>query len=114
MNIGLAVAVLGLWAAVSTAGAADYPARSIRYIVPQGAGGSSDTLARLVTQKLFESLGQQVVVDNRPGATGNIGTEIAARAAPDGYTLLQVATSHATNPALSVKIPFDPIREGGA
>ena len=91
--------------------AADYPARSIRYIVPQGAGGSSDTLARLVTQKLAESLGQQVVTDNRPGATGNLGTEIAARANPDGYTLLQVATSHATNPALSVKMPFDPIRD---
>ncbi len=93
------------------AAAADYPAHSIRYIVPQGAGGSSDTLARLVTQKLSESLGQQVVTDNRPGATGNIGTEMAARAAPDGYTLLQVATSHATNPALSVKMPFDPIRD---
>ena len=91
--------------------AADYPARSIRYIVPQGAGGSSDTLARVVTQKLSEALGQQVVTDNRPGATGNIGTEIAARAAPDGYTLLQVATSHATNPALAVRMPFDPIRD---
>src|SRR5471030_1998643 len=91
--------------------AADYPTHSIRYIVPQGAGGSSDTLARLVTQKLSEAFGQQVVVDNRPGATGNIGTEIAARAAPDGHTLIQVATSHATNPALSVKMPFDPIRD---
>jgi tripartite-type tricarboxylate transporter receptor subunit TctC len=91
--------------------AAEYPVRSIRYIVPQGAGGSSDTLARLVTQKLSENLGQQVVTDNRPGATGNIGTEIAARANPDGYTLLQVATSLATNPALSVKMPFDPIRD---
>jgi len=97
------------WAALTFA--ADYPVRSIRYIVPQGAGGSSDTLARLVTQKLAESLGHQVVTDNRPGATGNIGTEIAARANPDGYTLLQVATSHATNPALSVKMPFDPIRD---
>ena len=93
------------------AAGADYPARSIRYIVPQGAGGSSDTLARLVTQKLSENLGQQVVTDNRPGATGNIGTEIAARANPDGYTLLQVATSHATNPALAVKMPFDPVRD---
>ncbi len=111
MNIRLAVAALGFCTMVSIAGAADYPARSIRYIVPQGAGGSSDTLARLVTQKLSESLGQQVVTDNRPGATGNIGTEIAARAAPDGYTLLQVATSLATNPALSVKMPFDPIRD---
>jgi tripartite-type tricarboxylate transporter receptor subunit TctC len=95
----------------SAAIAAEYPVRTIRYIVPQGAGGSSDTLARLVTQKLSESLGQQVVTDNRPGATGNIGTEIAARANPDGYTLLQVATSLATNPALSVKMPFDPIRD---
>ena len=111
MKIRMAVALLGLWAAASTAGAADYPARAIRYIVPQGAGGSSDTLARLVTQKLAQALGQQVVTDNRPGATGNIGTEIAARAAPDGYTLLQVATSLATNPALSVKMPFDPIRD---
>jgi tripartite-type tricarboxylate transporter receptor subunit TctC len=97
--------------ATALAGAAEYPTRSIRYIVPQGAGGSSDTLARFVTQKLSESLGQQVVTDNRPGATGNIGTEIAARANPDGYTLLQVATSHATNPALSVKMPFDPSRD---
>jgi tripartite-type tricarboxylate transporter receptor subunit TctC len=97
--------------ATALACAAEYPTRSIRYIVPQGAGGSSDTLARLVTQKLSESLGQQVVTDNRPGATGNIGTEIVARANPDGYTLLQVATSHATNPALSVKMPFDPSRD---
>src|SRR3979411_2052047 len=92
---------------LSSALAADYPARSIRYIVPQGAGGSSDTLARIVTQKLSESLGQQVLTDNRPGATGNIGTEIAARANPDGYTLRQVATSLATTPPASGKLPFD-------
>ncbi len=91
--------------------AAEYPARSIRYIVPQAAGGSSDTVARLVTQKLAENLGQQVVVDNRPGATGNIGAEIAVRAAPDGYTVLQVATSHATNPAVQARMSFDPIRD---
>jgi tripartite-type tricarboxylate transporter receptor subunit TctC len=91
--------------------AADYPIRTLRYIVPQAAGGSSDTLVRIVTQKLSENLGQQVVVDNRPGATGNIGGELAARAAPDGYTLIQVATSHATNPALQAKMPFDPIRD---
>lgn len=104
------IAMAGCAIAAAESGA-DYPARSIRYIVPQGAGGSSDTLARVVTQKLSDSLGQQVLVDNRPGATGNIGGEIAARAAPDGYTLLQVATSHATNPALSVKMPFDPVRD---
>jgi tripartite-type tricarboxylate transporter receptor subunit TctC len=91
--------------------AADYPTRALRYIVPQGAGGSSDTLARVVTQKLAENLGQQVVTDNRPGATGSIGTEIVARAPADGYTLLQAATSYATNPALQTKLPFDPIRD---
>jgi len=112
MKLHRVLLMAGAWCGTGAlAFGADYPARSIRYIVPQGAGGSSDTLARLVTQKLAENLGQQVVTDNRPGATGNIGTEIAARANPDGYTLLQVATSHATNPALSVKMPFDPIRD---
>ena len=112
MKLHRVLLMAGAWCGTGAlAFGADYPARSIRYIVPQGAGGSSDTLARLVTQKLAESLGHQVVTDNRPGATGNIGTEIAARANPDGYTLLQVATSHATNPALSVKMPFDPIRD---
>jgi len=110
-NHWVRIASVVLCGAAALASAADYPTRSIRYIVPQGAGGSSDTLARVVTQKLSASLGQQVITDNRPGATGNIGTEIAARAAPDGYTLLQVATSLATNPALSVRMPFDPVRD---
>jgi tripartite-type tricarboxylate transporter receptor subunit TctC len=88
-----------------------YPARSIRYIVPQAPGGSSDTLARIVVARLSESLGQQVVVDNRPGATGVIGAELVAKAPADGYTLIQVATSHATNPALGVKLPFDTLRD---
>ena len=110
-QLRVVLVVCGVLCGASALQAADYPVRSIRYIVPQGAGGSSDTLARAVTQRLAESLGQQVVVDNRPGATGNIGAEIAARAAPDGYTLLQVATSHATNPALGVKMPFDPVRD---
>ena len=95
----------------ASAQAAAYPARSIRYIVAQAPGGSSDTLARVITKHLAESLGQPVVVDNRPGATGNIGAELVAHAAPDGYTLLQAATSHATNPALEAKLPFDPIRD---
>ena len=88
-----------------------YPSRPIRYIVPQAPGGSSDTLARIVTQRVSEGLGQQIVVDNRPGATGIIGTEVAARANPDGYTLLQVATSHATNPAALLKLPYDTVRD---
>ncbi|MGZ8268274.1 MAG: tripartite tricarboxylate transporter substrate binding protein [Burkholderiales bacterium] len=98
-------------AAAFVAAAQGYPARPIRYIVPQAPGGSSDTLARLITQRVGDALGQPLVVDNRPGATGIIGAEVVARANPDGYTLLQVATSHATNPAMQAKLPYDSVRD---
>jgi tripartite-type tricarboxylate transporter receptor subunit TctC len=91
--------------------AQSYPSRPIRYIVPQAPGGSSDTLARVLTQRVAQGLGQQIVIDNRPGATGVIGGELAARANPDGYTLLQVATSHATNPAMQARLPYDTLRD---
>ena len=97
--------------AVTSVFAQDYPSRSIRYLVPQAPGGSSDTLARVIAPRLAEALGQQVVIDNRPGATGIIGSEWVAKALPDGYTLLQVATSHATNPAMGVKLPYDTLRD---
>ncbi|MGE5525765.1 MAG: tripartite tricarboxylate transporter substrate binding protein [Rhodospirillaceae bacterium] len=96
---------------ISAHAAQTYPTRSIRYVVPQAPGGSSDTLARVLAARLSEGLGQQVVIDNRPGATGIIGAELVAKAPPDGYTLLQVATSHATNPALGVKLPYDTLRD---
>ena len=95
----------------ATGHAQTYPSRPIRYIVPQAPGGSSDTLARILTQRVGDGLGQQLVVDNRPGATGIIGAEVVARANPDGYTLLQVATSHATNPAMLAKLPYDTVRD---
>ena len=95
----------------SSALAQAYPNRPIRYIVPQAPGGSSDTLARMITQRVGEGLGQTLVVDNRPGATGVIGAEAVARANPDGHTLLQVATSHATNPAMQAKLPYDTVRD---
>lgn len=98
-------------ACISTAPAQDYPSRPIRYIVPQAPGGSSDTLARLITQRVGEGLRQQLVVDNRPGATGIIGAEVVAKANPDGYTLLQAATSHATNPAMQARLPYDSLRD---
>ncbi|HET7159551.1 MAG TPA: tripartite tricarboxylate transporter substrate-binding protein, partial [Burkholderiales bacterium] len=88
-----------------------YPGRPIRYIVGQAPGGSSDTLARMIAQRVSDQLGQAIVVDNRPGATGIIGAEVVARATPDGYTLLQAATSHATNPATQVKLPYDSVRD---
>src|SRR5688500_20404098 len=72
-----------------------YPERPVRIIVPFGAGGANDVVVRIVATRLTDVLGQQVVVDNRTGAGGLIGTEIAARAAPDGYTLLGTATPHA-------------------
>ena len=91
--------------------AQNYPARPIRYIVGQAPGGSSDTLARIITPRVAEGLGQQIVVDNRPGATGIIGAEVVARATPDGYTLLQVSTSISTNPAVHPKLPYDTARD---
>jgi tripartite-type tricarboxylate transporter receptor subunit TctC len=95
----------------ATAAAQDYPNRPIRYIVPQAPGGSSDTLARMITQRVADGLGQPLIVDNRPGATGIIGAEVVAKANPDGHTLLQAATSHATNPAMQAKLPYDSVRD---
>jgi tripartite-type tricarboxylate transporter receptor subunit TctC len=88
-----------------------YPARPVRWIVGYPPGGAADTIARLIGQGLSERLGQTFVIENRPGAGGNIGTEAVARAAPDGYTLLLVATSNAINAALYDKLNFNFIRD---
>ena len=89
-----------------------YPTKPIRLIVPWAAGGVADITARLVGRKLGENMGQIFVVDNRAGATGIIGSELVARAAPDGYTLLMgTTTTHATNPVMFRKLPYDPIRD---
>jgi tripartite-type tricarboxylate transporter receptor subunit TctC len=89
-----------------------YPSKPIRLIVPLTAGGPTDILARIVAQPLSERLGQQVVVDNRPGAGGNIGAEMAARSAPDGYTLFMGTSGPLSiNVSLYKKIPYDPIRD---
>jgi len=102
--------------AISTphaAAAADaYPARPIRFVVAFPPGGGTDIIARSIAQKLAERLAQQVVVDNRPGAGGNIGTDIVAKSAPDGYTLLMGSAGPlAINASLFDKMPFDPIRD---
>lgn len=91
--------------------AQSYPARPLRLIVAFAPGGSVDVVARLVGQKLGESLGQQVVIDNRPGAGGNVSAEIAARAAPDGYTLYICSASLVANPSLYRKVAYDPIKD---
>jgi tripartite-type tricarboxylate transporter receptor subunit TctC len=91
--------------------AQQYPTKPVRIIVPFAPGGPNDILARAVGKKLSENLGQQVIADNRPGGGTVIGTEIAARAPADGYTLLMASTSHTVNPTLRRSLPFDQLRD---
>src|SRR5450755_999142 len=102
--LGLALAASVIHADIAAAQA--YPSKSIRIVVPQSAGGSTDLVARPLAQKLSEALGQPMVVDNRPGAGSVIGTDLVAKAAPDGYTLLAVAASVTMSPSL-YRLPFD-------
>jgi tripartite-type tricarboxylate transporter receptor subunit TctC len=89
-----------------------FPAKPIRLIAPFSAGGALDLIARAVGQKLSDAVGRPVIVDNRAGASGAIGSEVVARSAPDGYTLLLGATTtHGINPALNPKLPYDPVRD---
>lgn len=90
---------------------AQYPARTIRFIVPFAAGSGSDAVARFVQPQLSAALGQQVVIDNRPGAAGNLGAEVAAKSPPDGYTLLMGISSHAISMTLYNRLGFDFIRD---
>jgi len=95
----------------SLARADAYPSRPVRFVVPLAAGGGTDIVARLFAQKLSQTWGQQVVIDNRPGAGGIIGAEIASRAAPDGYTLVMVSSSHTVHPSLHRKLPYDTVKD---
>ncbi len=91
--------------------AQNYPVRPLRLVVPAPPGGGTDILGRIVAQKLTEPLRQQVIIDNRAGASGMIGSEIVARADPDGHTLLICFTTHVTNPSLFPKMPYDTVRD---
>jgi len=103
-----AIALVAALAAVSTAQAQDYPSRLVRLVVPQAAGGGTDTFARAIGQKLSERWGQAVVIENRAGAGGVVGTDFVAKSAPDGYTLLVTYEgSQAINQSLYEKLPFD-------
>lgn len=108
MKIALAFAASILLALPCAAHAQAYPAKPIRLVVTYPAGGGADLMARLVAPKMSESLGQPVVVENKGGASGQIGAAEVARAAPDGYTLLLDASSYAVNPSLFAKLPYDP------
>ena len=99
-------------AALAAGYAQDYPVKPVRVILPTAAGGSLDAVGRVIAQKFTEHFGQQVVVDNKPGAGGILGTETAAHAAPDGYTLLIASNGNlATTQGLYKKIPYDPVRD---
>ena len=107
----LAASAAALPAVTRIASAQSYPSRPVRLIVPASAGGTGDVLARIAGQWLSERLSQQFIIDNRPGASGNVGTEAVVRASPDGYTLLLVFPSNATNATLYDKLNFNFIRD---
>jgi len=113
MHAAIVTALLGLAGAllVGPSGAADYPARPIKLLVGASAGGTTDTMARTIAEPLAAAFGQPVLVENRPGAGGNLAAEAVARAAPDGYTLLVSFTSHTINATLYPKLPFDPVAD---
>jgi len=104
----LLVAVLAV--AAGLAQSQQYPTKPVRIIAPFAPGGGTDFIARLIAQKLTERLGHQVIVENKPGAGGNLGAEFAVKSAPDGYTLLLVAGSYTVNPSL-YKLSFDPVSD---
>jgi len=104
-------ALIALTAAAAIAPAQQYPAKPIRFLVPFGPGGVGDITARVVAQKMSVSMGQQVIIDNRPGAGGIVASEIVARAAPDGYTLLLLNNAHAVSMSLFKSLPYDTLRD---
>ncbi|HET7160015.1 MAG TPA: tripartite tricarboxylate transporter substrate-binding protein, partial [Burkholderiales bacterium] len=95
----------------SPAYAQTYPEKPVRVIVSYAPGGNADTLARIISQRLTQTLEQQFLVENRAGANGVIGTEIAAKAVPDGYTVLFISSGHAVNPSVYPKLTFDSIKD---
>ena len=106
------LAIAAALVAVTSADAQNYPSKAVRLIVPFPPGGSTDTLARALSMRLADVWGQQIVIDNRPGASGIIGTELGAKAAPDGYTLLMGSGGPLTiNPSLYKTLPYDPLKD---
>lgn len=109
--LNLVLVAAGLALGSPEAAAQSYPARSIKIVVPATPGGAIDLIARSLGEKLTGSLGQPTVVENKPGASNNLGTDYVAKSAPDGYTLLIIASSHATNKHLFKSLPYDPVKD---
>jgi tripartite-type tricarboxylate transporter receptor subunit TctC len=110
-RISIAIAVAGALVAISTQAAETYPSKPVRMIVPYVAGGNADIQARYIAEKLGEALGKQFVVDNRGGANGVIGLELAARSPADGYTVVLVANTYTVTPSLFAKVPYDTVKD---
>jgi len=107
-------AALGVAFALGASGAVNaqaYPSKPVRLVIPIAAGGGTDIIGRLMAQKLAEAMGQQFIVDNRPGAGGIIGSELVAKSPADGYVLLLVPASHTINPSLYAKLPYDTVKD---
>ena len=102
---------MALLCCVTTAHAQDYPNRPLRFVVPYPPGGATDIIARTLSQKLYEELGQQVIVDNRAGGGQILGTDIVAKAPPTGYAILLASVTHGINPGLIAKLPYDSLRD---
>ena len=109
--MGSAAASAGLLALSHPSAAQNFPDRPIRFVVPYAPGGATDTSARVAAERLSTTLGQQVLVDNKPGGGTIIGTEIVAKAKPDGYTILLAPSTIATNSAFGLKLPYDPAKD---
>lgn len=108
LGFGVVSVIAGLTGIATAASAQTYPTKPIRMLVGFPVGGGADLAARILAPRMSESLGQQIVVDNRPGAGSAIASEIAARALPDGHTLVMIGSSHAVNAALYPKLPYAP------
>lgn len=105
----LSIVLFGL--ASASVCAQSYPVKPVRMIVPFVAGGNTDIIARIVAPELSKALGQQLLIENRGGAGSTIGSEVVAKAAPDGYTLLMVSSAHVINPAMIKKLPYDAVKD---
>ena len=107
----LVITLFSLAAAAPPLHAQNYPTRAVRMIIPFAPGGNTDIIGRVYAPKMAEALGQQVIIDNRGGAGSTIGTELAAKAPPDGYTILMVSAAHTINPAMAKKLPYDSVKD---
>jgi len=108
---GFVAAAAGLSLAPALVRAQDFPAKQVRVVVPYPAGGGTDIVARLIVPRLAERWKQTVIIDNKGGASGILGSEIVARSAPDGYTLLIMTSAHAINPSTVKNLPYDTERD---